>query len=143
MHGLDHVHLPFLPSSSWLMTPLIAPDLSMCLMLGTKLILHETTLQALSSTTVTDNCAPTALFNPSLLRKDTLNRSNGSSIPKGQISSIQHPNLSPTISPLSHPDQHSLVLASLNLSPVQVKHEETPICLDQLQQSLSLQCPLK
>ncbi|OSX58598.1 hypothetical protein POSPLADRAFT_1110692, partial [Postia placenta MAD-698-R-SB12] len=43
----------------------------------------------------------------------------------------------------SHPDLPRQAPASPNLSPVQVKREETPISLEELRQSHSLQRPLK
>ncbi|KAF9795035.1 hypothetical protein IEO21_11133 [Rhodonia placenta] len=122
-----HAHLPFLPPS-WLrvkvlFTPLTLKTLSM----STSLRAHP-----LSSSAVNNNPVLTA-------RHDQLIRTTSVTRPSEGLNTPLAPAAPTHLDP--HPDTPALsppALASLKLSPVQVKQEEIPISLQTLRQSQSL-----
>ncbi|KAF9801899.1 hypothetical protein IEO21_10014 [Rhodonia placenta] len=107
-----------------------------------KSTLHDSRNQAPSSTIATDSHVLIAPLTLSPLKKGASYRSDKSNIPSGRVPNTL-PDLSPATSLPSRPDPPLQAPASPNLSPVQVKHEEVPISLEELRQSHSLQRPLK
>ncbi|EED77886.1 predicted protein [Postia placenta Mad-698-R] len=115
------------PSSlhpSWLKKPSIAWDLSTHSTPKIMLTSHASTIPAPSSSTVTGSRALIEPHAPSLLKTDALCPSNESTTPLDQISNTR-PDLSPATSLPSHRVPPPRAPTSPNLSPVQVKREET------------------